>query len=71
MPATPIHPTTLMSIVLKGTTIPILEHTDGGTSSLILREGMPAYRVEDADWRRELEALEEVWIGGGPAGDRV
>lgn len=53
----------------KGTTIPILERMEGGTSSLILREAESAYQVEDADWRRELEMLEEVWVGGGPAGD--
>jgi len=54
----------------QGTTIPILERTDG-VSPQVVRETVPVYEVEDLDWRRELEALEEVWIGGGPAGDEL
>ncbi|RME44546.1 MAG: IS200/IS605 family transposase [Chloroflexi bacterium] len=53
----------------KGTAIPVLERTDGGASSLMLREAEAGYQVDDANWRRELEALEKDLVGGRPTGD--
>jgi REP element-mobilizing transposase RayT len=43
----------------QGTIIPVLERTGEQTSKMI-REPAPLYAVEDADWRRELEALEAL-----------
>ena len=40
----------------QGTTIPVLERTDDNRPGII-REATTFYAVEEADWRRELEAL--------------